>query len=176
MIPIYIEFTSPKNKILPIYSWLIRLVEKTPYSHVRLRWCSKAGEELIYEAGGSSVRVIGKEAQNKHPVKVIYSYCVWITDEQYKGLIRLFRYAGVDYGVKQVFGIALMRLFSLRRNPFADGRKSQVCAELVGLFFKEVLKYPLHLDLDSAGVKDINVLVKYYLASFQLSLSPPSQS
>ena len=62
---IYIEFTKPK-KILPIYSWLIRAIEGTEYSHVRIRWKSSSGVELVYEAGGRSVRLIGSEAVDSH--------------------------------------------------------------------------------------------------------------
>lgn len=152
---IFIEFTRPSCRKFPIYSWLIRKIEGTPYSHVRIRWISGAGVELIYEAAGSKVRLIGELAQSKYPVEVIHSFRYEVTNEDYSNLIKLFRYAGVDYGLLQALGIVAVRLFGLSKNPFSRGRNSQVCSELAGLVIEEVLGYDLDINLDIAGPKDI---------------------
>lgn len=152
---VYVEFTRPKGKKFPVYSWLIRAVEGTPYSHVRIKWESTSGVELVYEAGGSSVRLIGEIAAPNHQVEVMYSKEFEVTSEQYRKLIRLFRYAGVDYGIKQALGILVAKIFGMKKNPFAQGRKSQVCSELVVVFLEEVLGYEVGLNLDLAGPKDI---------------------
>lgn len=157
---VFVEFTRPKGKILPIYSWLIRAIEGTPYSHVRIRWESTSGVELIYEAGGSAVRLIGEQAQDKHPVEVVKHYRFRITKDQYRNLIKLFRFAGVKYSIIQALGIPVSKLLGLKKNPFAQGRKSQVCSELVGIFLKEVLQIQADIDLDLAGPKEIDSILR----------------
>ena len=160
---VFIEFTKPVERILPVYSWLIRMIEGTEYSHVRIRWQNSIGINLIYEASGSSVKLIGDYATNKHPVEVVHSYKFSLNKEEYRKLISLFRFAGVDYGIKQVFGIALARLFKLKKNPLSQGRRSQVCSELVAMFLVEVLGIiylPHIINLDLVGPKQIQQLLE----------------
>jgi hypothetical protein len=152
---VFVEFTRPKDKMFPVFSWAIRLFEKTKYSHVRLRWDSVTGEQLIYEASGSSVKLIGRYANAKHPVDVVHSYEFSLTREQYRKMIGLFRYAGADYGVWQILGIAIAKLCGLKKNPFASGKYSQVCSELVGYFFTEALGMNIGQDLDTATPRDL---------------------
>lgn len=159
---VYIEFTRPKGHRFPIYSWLIRAVEQTPYSHVRIRWKNSIGIELVYEASGRSVKLIGEYAQDKFPVETIHSYGFELTKEQYRKLIGLFRYSSVDYGILQALGIGVAKLFRLKHNPFSQGRRSQVCSELVALFLIEVLGIdflPEVLNLDLAGPKDLHKFI-----------------
>lgn len=151
---INIEFTKPNKKFQPL-SWAIRKFQKTPYSHVRLSWVSKSGEKLIYEASGTEVKLIGKEASPKHPVHIMKTYHVKLNSLEYSKMIRLFRYAGVSYGKNQLIGICLVTIFNLKVNPFARGSKSQVCSELLGLFLQEVKEWGNNLDLDVAGPKEI---------------------
>jgi hypothetical protein len=151
---VYMEFTAPDKWFQP-FAWLIRLFERTRYSHVRLRWTSTTGEELIYEASGSSVKLIGQKAQPLYPVKVVHSYEFTLNRLQYRKLIRLFRFASVQYAALQVLGIAAARWFRLKKNPFSAGRYEQVCSELAALFLKEVLGAPLSEELDLVGPRGI---------------------
>lgn len=165
---VYIEFTKPdlRYKKFPVYSYAIRAVECTEYSHVRLRWQSTSGVEIIYEASGTGVKVIGKEAQSQFPVEVVKCYEVDVANEEYRSLIRLFRYASVTYGILQAFGILLVRMFNKKKNPFSDGRKSQVCSELVGLFLIEVKGWEIDFDLDVAGPKAIDKYLERCLQKY----------
>lgn len=151
---VYVEFTSPKKWFQP-FAWAIRLFERTKYSHVRLRWTSTTGEELIYEASGSSVKLIGQKAQPLFPVNVVYSYKFTLNRLQYRELIRLFRFASVQYGVLQILGIAVARWLRLEKNPFSTGRHEQVCSELIAIFLKEVLGAPIKDELDLVGPRGI---------------------
>jgi len=156
MADISIEFTTPRGKILPIFSWLIRVVQGTPYSHVLLRWTNSTGVDIVYEASGQMLKFLGPEA-TKNRYTIHKRYKTELTREQYKELIKLcMTNAGLDYGVKQILGICLVYLFKLKKNPFADGRKSQVCSEIVGRFLEQVLGWQLDLDLDIAGPKQID--------------------
>lgn len=156
---VYVEFTRPKKWFAP-FSWAIRAVEGTSYSHVRLQWKSTSGEQLIYEASGSSVKLIGRYANAKHPAKVVHSYPFELTPEQYRKMISLFRYADVSYGVWQVLGILMVKMGLCKDNPFSKGKYQQVCSELVGHFLQEVLGWELGADLDTATPRDLKEYIE----------------
>lgn len=158
---IYIGFSKPKNKKFPIFSWLIRLFERTPYSHVYIRWHSRgAGVDVCYEAAGTQLRFMGPEPF-KSNIQPLHEYELEISKELYPKLLTYcMTNAGMDYGLKQAFGIALVKLFKLKKNPFADGRKSQVCSELVGNILQEVFQLNIGIDMDIAGPKDIDKYLK----------------
>lgn len=73
--------------------------------------------------------------------------------------------AGADYGTQQLVGIAwvkINRLFGVKiKNPYGDGRRSQVCSEMVGYFMEHCLGWDVGIDLDVASPFDIDM----YLAS-----------
>jgi hypothetical protein len=157
---IKIEFTRPKKLQHQLLSTLIRIVEGTSYSHVRLHWTNSVGADIVYEAGGTSVKFKGKLAQDQKPVKVMKEYEVEITKEQYRNLIKVcMDNAGLEYGFKQLVGILLVRVFGLKNNPLSQGRKSQVCSEIVGRFLQEILNIGHELNLDTAGPKDIQYVL-----------------
>lgn len=151
-----IGFSKPKKHIFPIFSWLIRLSEKTSYSHVYVKWHSKGADtNVLYEASGSNVKFLGEKVYKKK-IQPIHEYEVEINTKTYKKLLKFcMENAGVDYGIKQVFGIALVKIFKLKKNPFSDNRKSQVCSELIGHILEDVLGKKLDLDLDIAGPRAI---------------------
>ena len=157
---VLIEFTRPANSSLAVFSWLIRKVQNTPYSHVRLRWINTTGRDVIYEASRTEVHFIGELAQPNHKVDILGVFSVELTGEQYRELVDLcMRYAGTKYGIKQILGIALVSLLRLKKNPFSDGTRSQVCSELVGRFLEEVVGLQLKVNLDVAGPKEINCIL-----------------
>ena len=164
-VKINIGFSKPKNKLFPFFSWLIRLFEGTEYSHVYITWHSLGAKvDVYYEAGGSSVHFNCKEVAEAK-LNTIHLYEIYIPRSRYKKLIHFcMSNAGKDYGVKQVFGIAYSKLASFitgKRvpNPLADGRRSQVCSELVGAMIEDVLDEETNLDLDIAGPRAIKELL-----------------
>jgi len=156
-----IGFSRPTGKKFPIFSWLIRLVEWTPYSHVYLQWYNSYTKTVItYEAGGSSVHFKGKSIFD-HSVIVIDEYEISIDQTQRKNLMKYcFEKAGTSYGIKQVIGIGYVKFMGLfgkkKSNPFTDGDKTMVCSELVGNILSEILMKEHNLDLDVAGPKAIH--------------------
>jgi len=151
-----IQFTRPNRWFQPL-SWLIRKVQGTPYSHVRLAWNGVGGKvPVIYEASGRSLKFIGPIAAKNLNVKIVDSFKFNIDNNQYRSLVELcINYANVDYGKKQLIGIGLVHSFGLNHNPFADGRRSQVCSEVVGHFLEKILGWDLGVNLDIAGPKEI---------------------
>jgi hypothetical protein len=158
---VYVEFTRPTY--FSSLSWIIRLFEGTKYSHVRLRWVNNAGLSIIYEASGISVKFLGPEAQREKHSEVIHSYSIGVDFVQYKKTLDLcMRNAGISYGFKQLLGIGLVRIFGLNKNPLSNGRKSQVCSEIVGRFLQEILDRGYNLNLDTASPKDIQLIMDQY--------------
>ena len=162
---IKIGFSQPKGRIFPIFSWLIRLVEWTKYSHVYLQWDSEfAQSKITYHAAGHSVHFLGTKKFNE-TVTPIHEFEIEISRDQYKELLHYcFENSGTDYGIKQIFGIAIVKAAGLLgkeiSNPFSDGGKSQVCSELVGYVLSEIMDKDIKLDLDIAGPRDIFQFLK----------------
>lgn len=152
---ITIGFSRPKNQFLPVFSWAIRAFEKTPYSHVYLSWRSVAGPEVVYEAGGSRVRFMNRKIFDKI-AHTTHSFTFLIDAAAYKKLMRfVMTNVGIRYGVRQILGIALSRIMGWKNNPFADGKKSQVCSETVAYFLRDVLGYDINFNPETAGPREI---------------------
>lgn len=136
---VHIDFTRPLGKWFPIFAWGVQLFERTRYSHVRIRWMNSVNSPRIYEASGSRVSLIGKYAAAQMPVKIYHSYTFELDEDQYKDLIKLLDYSHLHYGVWQIVGIAIARIFNLKKNPLSSGKDTLVCSELVALFLNEVI-------------------------------------
>ncbi|MFK7872456.1 MAG: hypothetical protein AB8C84_04695 [Oligoflexales bacterium] len=158
---LYVEFTRPQG--FSFISSMIMLFECTSYSHVRFQWEEESEGALIYEASGSSIKFLGKMAQEQHPVHVVSSFSLQLNKQQWEHFKTLrLQYAGLRYGVFQIIGIIISRLLFLKKNPFASGHISQICSEVVARILSEVLQLSLSIDFDMAGPKKIhNVLEKY---------------
>lgn len=140
---IVVEMTKPKAWFVPL-SFLIRLFQwkwwqgqswfNVP-SHSRVRFYDlKHQVWWIYEAGGTSVKLVGPYVMDK--TKVVRQYEFYITREAKISLIRKINESiGKPYGFLQLVGLGLVKLlapFSIKiSNPFADGNKTEVCVEAV---------------------------------------------
>lgn len=153
---ISIEFTKPRSK-LALGSQLIRLWQRTPYSHVRIRYRNAYDQSIIFEARGNGIRFVGPIAASFQDVIVCKEYTILANEDEFRLLEAIcFQYAGLKYGVLQILGIGLANIFGLSKNPFSDGRYSQVCSELVGTILETVFYMHIGKDLDMAGPKEID--------------------
>ena len=59
--------------------------------------------------------------------------------------------------------MGIAQRFNLKKNPFSDGVKTQVCSEIVGRFLQDVLGWGKDLDLDLVGPKEIRESILGYL-------------
>jgi len=153
-----IGFSKSRAKF-PIMSWLIRLVESTEYSHVFVRWYSTGADaDIVYEASGAQVHFkAGAIFDSK--AETVEMYETEIDRETYKKLLHYcMTNAGVDYGMKQILGMGLVKLLGLKKNPLSDGRKSQVCSELAGNLLESI--DVADLDLEVAGPKELNEFIR----------------
>ena len=153
-----VEFTRPKDSKL--ISNLIMKIQGSKYSHVRVKWTSSSGITLVYEASRSSVKFVGPISQSNHPVEVIRCYKITVSPTEFRSLIDVcITYADVSYGTLQLIGMGLVRLFKLKKNPFGDGAKTQVCSELLSKILERVKKWHHDMDMEIAGPKELDLFM-----------------
>lgn len=150
---VIIGFSKPQNRTFPIGSWLIRLFQKTEYSHVYLKFHSESlDRELIYEAVGGGVRFVGQKVWESHAVEV-KSYLIEVKPENKKILLQYcIDNAGIEYGTMQNLGIFLSSILGSKKNLSEKGKN---CSEVVG----EILKlegYIIKKDSNLLTPKDVD--------------------
>jgi len=160
---ITIGFSKPKNMIFPIFSWLIRLIGKTPYSHTYIRWQTSVGPSICYQAAHTTIHFLSDRCFEEQ-IEEIESFNFSITDEQYGKLLKYcLENCGVKYGLIEVFGVLAAQVFNLKKNPFARGQNEQFCAELVLRIVDEIdgAKPPFDPDLVTLKTLHDYVVKKY---------------
>lgn len=136
-------------------SRLIRLIQRTPFSHVAIGVnISSLDENIIYEAG--TFGVVSEsfnhwEAKNK----IIYEYKFKYGDKRYKEIQKFcIQQLGKPYGFTNLFSILL------RRNKVIDNSNSYICSELAYIALKDKFK-DLFKSQDNVTPKDLyNYLIK----------------
>ena len=127
-----VGFSKPRGKILPIFSWIIRLFQGTEYSHVYVKHMTKYGLEIIYQASGAQVNFVSGAIFNDKNV-VLREFYFSIHDVTFDNYMKYcIKNAGKPYSLMQALGILVKDFLKLDYNPFSDGKSSYVCSELVG--------------------------------------------
>lgn len=125
-----VQFTRPASGFKPV-SGLIRVVQRTEFSHVRFTWTTSLGLPVVYEASGSAVKFLGPLAQAAKPVTVVDEFTLPLTEDSHRNLVhQCMYYSGVEYGKVQLLKMAWFLLTT--RAPRGDGEVTQVCSELCG--------------------------------------------
>lgn len=159
---IIIGFSRPRK--FKLFSWIIRKVEHSEYSHVYIKTYSNTLERwLIYQASGTAVNFIGQERFYNHNEPIV-EYLFQTTDKTKHEFLQLaVDTVGTPYGVKQLVGIGLVRLgklFGLRcKNPFRDGKATYVCSELAAELLETLLGVDIEQDLDCIGPKELQQII-----------------
>jgi hypothetical protein len=124
---IFIGFSKPKKMFFPIYSWAIRAIEGTKFSHVYVRHETKYGLDIVYQASGAQVNFMNGTLffKKAEPVR---EFCFEVSDHAFDAYMTFaLKNVGKPYGLLQVFGIALYALFGLKKNPFPSGSANYIC-------------------------------------------------
>lgn len=158
---IVIGFSTTKSLISKVIRWF----EKTPYSHVYIRFYSEnIGRWLVYHANHDNLNFQNlPNLTNEN--EIIYEYLLPVTPEQ---KMKIVQYC-VDnvhrrYGLMTLLGIALVRSakdFFKRdiSNPFVDKEKTQICSELAGRVLT-IAQIPIDLNvLETEGPRYIHECV-----------------
>lgn len=142
----HIGFSRPTEDTL--ISRAIRLVERTPYSHVYVRFYSEnLDRHLCFHANIDNVHFLRYSKFLKKNT-VIEEFEIELNPEQKKKAMQFcIDRAAIRYGTTQLIGMGIIRLvrawFGIKiKNPFADKERRQVCSELVGYLLSH-LGYPI---------------------------------
>jgi hypothetical protein len=160
---IVMGFSRPKKSVFPLFSWLIRAVEKTSYSHCYVRWYSETYDEpLVYEASGTTIHFVGQDFWMDH-VTVIHEFELDVSDEHFHAIVKFCMHnAGQPYSILQAAGIALYQAAKAADiklgNIFKNDRTAWVCSEHCGYLLR-LLGYDVSEDLDLVGPRDIYEVV-----------------
>lgn len=140
---IIVGFSTPKK--FNLFSWLIRTVGKSPFSHAYIRYYDTYTKTwIIYQASGRLVNMITADNFNKVE-KICAEFEIPVSTETRKKTIEWAqKKLGTPYGVMNIVGIGCVivaRFFGKKiRNPFADGEKTMVCSELVDYVMEDIFK------------------------------------
>lgn len=151
---IAIGFSTTK-KWMPL-SWLIQKVQKTPYSHVYIKFTSdKYQRNLIYQASGLQVNFVGENVFDEKE-QIIKECQLQVSEETYTKMMTFaIDKAGYPYSIKQLFNIVIYMVTG-KAHTLSDGRSGYVCSELAGEMLKTILNVPITEDLDIITPKDID--------------------
>lgn len=155
---VVIELTKPR-KVAPL-SWLIRIITDAEYSHIRFSW-EKLDRTIIYEASGSHVRFLGTFVQKDYEVRVVNSFDLVLTDEEFDKLEGVcIDFAYTKYGLWQLIGMGLQKVLGLSGNPFPNGKRAVVCSELVARVLHAAKGWSIPKPMDQVEPKDIEVFLE----------------
>lgn len=147
---------SSSTKFLPLFCWLIRLVQGTKFSHVYVKNSTKFGIDLVYQASGRQVNFMSdKVFWTKN--ETVREFKFDVSDQAFDSYMKFaLENVGKPYSVLEVAGDFLVILLGLTKNPFADGRQGFVCSELVADILSELslAKFKKE-DIEKAMPKDI---------------------
>lgn len=155
---ITVGFSKPKT--WKPFSALIMLGFNIPYDHVYIKFHSNTfNRYLVYQASGLMVNFMGKEFTDNNVI--VDEFEIPITAENKIAMIQFaIDNAGKPYGIKEAFGMAIVRLVELLfkkkiKNPFGDGGKTYVCSELAGYIMDQYAGAKIPADLDYMTPLDI---------------------
>ncbi len=122
-----------------LLAWLIRKAERTPYSHVYVRyWNPFIEEHVVLHAAGFNVHFSTLDRFLAEKNIIIQEYDIPLdSKDQLKAIIKFStRMAGASYGSTQLLGMGWARILKgmtnkSHKNPFKDGEKTMVCSEFV---------------------------------------------
>lgn len=163
-----IGFSKPKK--FKAFAWLIMKAYQTPYSHSYIKFHSDSYERnLIYHASHTMLNFMGEDVfySESIPVK---EFNLDVSDEIKKSVIQFaIDNAGKPYGVKEVFGLAIVRIAEILgfniKNPI--GFKNYVCSVLVAKILEENLNLDVPGDISDATPKRLFE----YISSIENELS-----
>lgn len=153
-----ISFSRPIK--FKIFSWLIRKIDRSEFSHVSISWYSEFLErEIVYQASSVMVNFCeGKRFREQH--KIIEEIELDMSEDTRKRVIQYaMDRAGVPYGILQCVGIAWVKLCAALgknvRNPFSNGRTLYVCCELAADLLESEFGFKFSESLDNLTPRDL---------------------
>lgn len=146
-----IGFSKSSKKFAP-FSWLIMASEKTPYSHVYVKfWSNSLNRWIIYQASHSAVNFMGEALFNSEEI-IIEEFSFTVAKPVRDNMMNFcMDNVGRPYGKLSALGLAWVQIASYLgysvHNPFREVGKTFVCSQLVAtLLANSGVKLPVELD------------------------------
>jgi hypothetical protein len=148
----------------PIFSWLILLTQKTPYSHVYLKYNDEYLKRVVYFQASHTLVNYMAETTFLSQETVIKEFTFNVSDESFVTVQKFaVDNAGKPYGLKEIFGLALVQLASLFnikiQNPFKDAGTTWICDQLQAALLETCENVVLPMPLDQMRPQDVYNLV-----------------
>lgn len=155
-----ITFGFSRPKTWKPFAALIMAAYGIPYSHSYVKiYSEKYNRFLIYQASSTMVNFMNMETFNEEAL-VVHETQIEVSEEQRSEIIRFaIDTCGKPYGVKEIFGMAWVRINELFgrevKNPYSDQDKTLVCSELTAIVLRDCLNIQLPKDPDDMTPKDV---------------------
>lgn len=155
---------SRASTFFPIFSWLIMLTEKTPYSHVYLKYTDGDLNRTVYFQASHTLVNYMSEDTFLAQEKVIKEFAFEVSDESFLAMQQFaLDNAGKPYGSLQILGLAWVQLgllFGLQfHNPFNDAGNTWVCNQLQAALLQKCENIQLPMPLNDMSPKDMYDMV-----------------
>lgn len=148
----------------PIFSWLIMLVQKTPYSHVYIKYQDDyLGQPMYFQASHTLVNSMSESVFLAQET-VIQEFTFNVSDASFKStLLNAANQAGKPYGVMEILGLSLVEIALAlgikMQNPAKDAGTTWVCDQLVAYLLSLCENVKLPMPLNDMTPKDVYNLV-----------------
>jgi hypothetical protein len=148
----------------PIFSWLIMLVQKTPYSHVYLKYQDEfLGQTMYFQASHSLVNSMSAPVFLAQET-VYKEFTFNVSDASFLAALQFAaNQAGKPYGVLEICGLAIADfalLFGIKiQNPFKDAGQTWICDQLQAALLSTCENVQLPMPLNDMMPKDVYNLV-----------------
>jgi len=124
-----IGLSRPKK--FKLFAELIRLIEKTEFSHAFILFENFYGEKVVFQASGSKVNFMNFEIFEKDNI-ITNLYDIEVENLDYENVISYcLKQVGKPYSIRDIVGITLYKITSLK---LLKGTKEKefICSELIG--------------------------------------------
>lgn len=145
---VYLLAVKPKRHIFPVLSWLIRLFQRTTYSHNAIAVEGKTVIDITSK--GMGIRDILDFSCDYVATEDDIKIHIDSTPEEFMNWIKI--YADRPYGFMQLVGLALKVLNVTKFNPFGKEDDRLICSELIILL---LARYK-GLDVKDSDEYDLN--------------------
>jgi hypothetical protein len=155
---------SRSSKWDAIFSWAIIAVQRTPYSHVYLKYLDTyLNREVYFQASHTLVNYMG-EVTFLSQETVVNEFTFQISDAAFLEMQQFaIDNAGKPYGILEICGLGLVELasaFGIKiNNPFKDAGQTWVCDQLVASLLSTCTSIVLPMPLNNMTPKDVFNLV-----------------
>lgn len=155
---VVVGFSTPKN--FNLFSWLIRTLGGSTFSHAYLRYHDDVtGEDIVFQASGRLVNMIDY-ARFCEVEKICAEFKIPVEDKKKIEIISWCeKKLGIPYAVASIIGfgpVLIARLFKKKiKNPFGDGESKLFCSEAVCYVLEDLQISPDELDPETAMPIDL---------------------